>query len=175
MVVVVLLHLSFFLEFLKLLCYFGNNLWRVFWWFFWRFFLTNFLTNFFDEFLRRIFLNFDFLGLEYLWSCSCIITVFLKSRRPNDYQLWHVVVEWPLTLHFEMAPKKSFLLGCSKLLSLLKSVNSNFTLAVHSPKPNHAKTHFLSHFGEKKKKLWLDRDLNPQSVDQKLIMLSITL
>ena len=27
----------------------------------------------------------------------------------------------------------------------LKSVNSNFTLAVHSPKFNHAKTHFLSH------------------------------
>ena len=34
----------------------------------------------------------------------------------------------------------------------LKSVNSNFTLAVHSPKLNQAKTHFLSHFGEKKKK-----------------------
>ena len=34
----------------------------------------------------------------------------------------------------------------------LKSVNSNFTLAVHSPKLNHAKTHFLSHFGEKKRK-----------------------
>ena len=27
----------------------------------------------------------------------------------------------------------------------LKSVNSNFTLAVHSPKLNNAKTHFLSH------------------------------
>ena len=34
----------------------------------------------------------------------------------------------------------------------LKSVNSNFTLTVHSPKLNHAKTHFLSHFGEKKRK-----------------------
>ena len=34
----------------------------------------------------------------------------------------------------------------------LKSVNSNFTLAVHSPKLNQAKTHFLSHFSEKKRK-----------------------
>ena len=31
----------------------------------------------------------------------------------------------------------------------LKSVNSNFTLEVHSPKLGQAKTHFLSHFGEK--------------------------
>ena len=35
-------------------------------------------------------------------------------------------------------------------VDLLKSFNSNFTLAVHSPKLNHAKTLFLSHFGEKK-------------------------
>ena len=33
----------------------------------------------------------------------------------------------------------------------LKSVNSNFTLAVHSPKLGQAQTHFLSYFGEKKK------------------------
>ena len=32
----------------------------------------------------------------------------------------------------------------------LKSVNSIFTLAVHSPKLNHARTQFLSHFDEKK-------------------------
>ena len=31
------------------------------------------------------------------------------------------------------------------LLVLLKSINSNFTLAVHSPKLNQVKTHFLSH------------------------------
>ena len=37
-------------------------------------------------------------------------------------------------------------------LLLLKSVNSNFTLAVHSPKLNQVKTHFLSHLGEKKRK-----------------------
>ena len=54
----------------------------------------------------------------------------------------------------------------------VKSVNSNFTLAVRSPKLNHAKSHFLSHFGEKKK--WLDQDLNPRSADKKLIMLTIT-
>ena len=30
-------------------------------------------------------------------------------------------------------------------LLVLKSVNFDFTLAVHSPKLNHAKTHFLSH------------------------------
>ena len=35
----------------------------------------------------------------------------------------------------------------------LKSVNSNFTLAVHSPEFNHAKTHLLSHFEEKKRKI----------------------
>ena len=38
------------------------------------------------------------------------------------------------------------------LLEKLKSVNSNFTLTVHSPKLNQAKTHFLSHLGEKKRK-----------------------
>ena len=58
---------------------------------------------------------------------------------------------------------------------LLKSANPNFTLAVHSPKLNHAKTHFLSHFGEKKKKKNMARPgFNPQSVDQKLIVLTIT-
>ena len=35
------------------------------------------------------------------------------------------------------------------LNDLLKSVNSNFTLAIHSPKLGQAKTHFLSHFWEK--------------------------
>ena len=37
-------------------------------------------------------------------------------------------------------------------LDLLKSVNSNFTLTVHSQKFGQAKTHFLSHVGEKKRK-----------------------
>ena len=37
-------------------------------------------------------------------------------------------------------------------MSLLKSVNSNFTLAVHSQKFGQAKSHFLSHVGEKKRK-----------------------
>ena len=35
---------------------------------------------------------------------------------------------------------------------LLKSVNSNFTLAVHSPNFGQAKTHFLSHLKEKREK-----------------------
>jgi hypothetical protein len=34
----------------------------------------------------------------------------------------------------------------------LKSVNLNFTLAVHSTKFGQSQTHFLSHFGEKKRK-----------------------
>ena len=38
------------------------------------------------------------------------------------------------------------------ILHSLKSVNCNFTLAVHSPKLGRAKTHFLSHFGEKEGK-----------------------
>ena len=53
----------------------------------------------------------------------------------------------------------------------LKSDNSNFTLAVHSPKLNHAETHFLSHFGGKKGK---NRPgFEPVSVDQKLIVLPL--
>jgi hypothetical protein len=37
---------------------------------------------------------------------------------------------------------------------VLKSVNSNFTLAVHSQKLIHAKTQFLSHFeGKKREKI----------------------
>jgi hypothetical protein len=35
----------------------------------------------------------------------------------------------------------------------LESVNSNFTLAVRSRKFGQAKTHFLSHVGEKKKNM----------------------
>ena len=34
----------------------------------------------------------------------------------------------------------------------LQSVNSNFTLVVHSPKLDQAKTHYLSHIGEEKRK-----------------------
>ena len=41
---------------------------------------------------------------------------------------------------------------CKFTLGALKSVNFNFTLAVHSPKFNQAKAHFLSHVGEKKRK-----------------------
>ena len=37
-------------------------------------------------------------------------------------------------------------------MNVLKSVNSNFTLAVNTPKLDQAKTHFLSHLGEKKRK-----------------------
>ena len=36
--------------------------------------------------------------------------------------------------------------------ALLKSVDSNFTLAVHSPKFEQAKPHILSHFREKREK-----------------------
>ena len=57
----------------------------------------------------------------------------------------------------------------------LKSVNFSFTLAVHSPKLWQAKTHFLSHFlGKKGEKIRLGRDAHPWSVDQKLIVLTIT-
>ena len=47
---------------------------------------------------------------------------------------------------------KTLLWGNRRLFTfyVLKSVDSNFTLAVHSPKLNQAKTHFLSHLGEKK-------------------------
>ena len=36
----------------------------------------------------------------------------------------------------------------STIRTPVKSVNSNSTLAVHSPKFGQAKTHFLSHYGE---------------------------
>ena len=45
--------------------------------------------------------------------------------------------------------------------SFLKSVDSNFTLAVHSPKLNQAKTHFLSHLGEKKRKNMTRKGFEP--------------
>ena len=48
----------------------------------------------------------------------------------------------------------------------LKSVNSNFTLTVRSRKFGQAKTHLLFHVGEKKRKKWLGRNLNPGSVYQ---------
>ena len=51
-----------------------------------------------------------------------------------------------------MLPQKSNLLLTSESPKRVKSVNSNLTLAVHSPKLNQAKTHFLSHLGEKKRK-----------------------
>ena len=44
---------------------------------------------------------------------------------------------------------------------ILKSVNSNFTLAIQSPKFGQAKTHLLSHLGKKREKIWLGQDLNP--------------
>ena len=48
-------------------------------------------------------------------------------------------------------------------LILLKSFNSNFTLEVHTPKLNQAKTHFSSRLVERKKEIiWLDRDLKPR-------------
>ena len=73
---------------------------------------------------------------------------FLKSRRPNDYQLWHVVVEWPLTLHFEMAPKTAL----SKPSRILRGERSFFVLrewirrlthkTVTSSCPSYVDTHF---------------------------------
>ena len=48
----------------------------------------------------------------------------------------------------------------------LKSVSSNFTLAVHSPKFGQAKTHFLSHYGgggNKKNMARLGWDSNPEA------------
>ena len=56
----------------------------------------------------------------------------------------------------------------------LKSVNSNFTLALRSGKFGQAKTHFLSHVGGKREKKMAKPGFEQQSVDQKLIMLTIT-
>ena len=63
----------------------------------------------------------------------------------------------------------------STIRTPVKSVNSNSTLAVHSPKFGQAKTHFLSQYGEKKiEKTWLDRVSNSRPLGQKLIVLTIT-
>ena len=50
---------------------------------------------------------------------------------------------------------------CQLILTTLKSVNSNFTLAVRSRKFGQAKTHFLSHVGEKKRKNMAKPGLEP--------------
>ena len=48
-------------------------------------------------------------------------------------------------------------------------------MAVCSRKFGLAKTHFLAHVGGKKReKIWLGQDLNPRSVDQMWIELTIT-
>ena len=57
-----------------------------------------------------------------------------------------------------IAPEHAFKEISTVLLVLLKSVNSNFTLAVHSPKFGQVKTHFLSHFRGKKRKNMADWD-----------------
>ena len=51
---------------------------------------------------------------------------------------------------FENVCQKVFLLIVFIIRNItiyLKSVNSNFNLALRLPKPNHVKTHFLSPFG----------------------------
>jgi hypothetical protein len=58
---------------------------------------------------------------------------------------------------------------CEVLVLYLSSVSAGSCVLFHlltSTQLNHAKTHFLYHFG--------DQDLNPPSVDQKFIMLTIT-
>ena len=47
-------------------------------------------------------------------------------------------------------------------LCIVKSVNSNFTLAVHSPKFGQAKTHLLSHSGEKRRKNMARLEFQPR-------------
>ena len=113
----------------------------------------------------KIYLSLNFF--VFVWWIICYFyfdkttnskRYFLKASKNNDF----AGIINPLTN-----------LLTSLFLSL-KSVNSNFTLAVHSPKLYQAKTHFLSHFGKKRAEIWLDWDLNPWSVDQKLIIPTIT-
>ena len=106
----------------------------------------------------------DFTPFDFLWGLT-------ELAKPTLFSVLLSQASYPKVQWTEM----NMNIWSNFHILKLKSVNSNFTLAVHSPKLNHAKTHFLSHFGEKKKeKIWLDQDLNPRSVDQKLIMLTIT-
>ena len=54
-------------------------------------------------------------------------------------------------------------------MNLLKSVDSNFTLAVHSPKFGQAKAHFLRHLEEKKRNNMARLGFEPM---KKLILLT---
>ena len=73
-----------------------------------------------------------------------------------------------------MMPRKSNLLLMSESPKRVKSVKSNFTLAVHSTKLNPAKTHFLSHLGEKKRKNMARLGFEPMINRSELIVLTIT-
>ena len=55
----------------------------------------------------------------------------------NSFRVSQLYLFGPQYVLFKFSPMLFY--------EFLKSVNSNFTLAVHSPKPNQAKTHFLSH------------------------------
>ena len=103
-------------------------------------------------------------------SNECFNFKMGPRRRKINYfinYLWRNFIGQEISIVESLIAKKEMgLLG-----SLLKSVNSNVNQAVPSSKLGRAKTHFLSHFGEK---IWLDQDLNPWSVDQKLIVLTIT-
>ena len=77
---------------------------------------------------------------------SCVLCMV---PRPDHTRLWYNNLRLqPGQLYKD---KKSNLIRNLTCL-LLKSVSSNFTLAVHSPNFWQAKSHFLSHFGGKREK-----------------------
>ena len=84
-------------------------------------------------------------------SCkSCLLRFYLNIKSFFSYSI--VILKLQIFISSvkgweSIKFTKSWIILSTKLSlwHLLKSINSNFTLTVHSLKLNHAKTHFLSH------------------------------
>ena len=92
------------------------------------------------------------MTIEENWKKSQVV----PSRKPQKVNMNMKTQVYSLyilrTLSLSLLCNYHFFSWFFLAMWLLKSVNSNFTLAVRSPKLWQAKTHFLSHFGEKKRK-----------------------
>ena len=115
-----------------------------------------------------------YMLVHVIMSVRNIMTLYLHSSPDRTLNSTMYLHTYCVTMCLSLAVTLMCIInlhGClitfMYLSCMLKSVNSNFTLAVHSPKFGQAKTHFLCHFGKKREKIWRGRDSNPWSVDQK--------
>ena len=113
----------------------------------------NFLIKFPDFYLINYLFNFSVLSWctndytrsqKFFWTHQTVSSwTYSHSKITFEFNGW--LVESQKSLYSQSLVSKEV------AKSLLKSVNSNFTLAVHSPKFGQAKTHFLSHLCENEK------------------------